>query len=145
MNNNFSKAFIDLVTSRRSTRAFLPDPVPLDTLQTIFQTANYAPSNCNTQPWRSYVVSGETRNRLSRTLKATITEGKLAMDFPEKIKDYQGVYRERQIAVAKLLYGALGIQRGDREGRTAAFVHNLDFFDAPHAVFLFYARMVWSA
>ena len=35
------------------------------------------------------------------------------------------------------LYGAMGVERSDLVGRRAAYVRNLDFFGAPHAVFIF--------
>ena len=45
---------------------------------------------------------------------------------------YAGVYRDRRRVCGYQLYGALGIERGDRE-RTAAQTHeNFRFFGAPH-------------
>ena len=37
----------DAIRSRRSVRAFLPGPVPEQTLEAIFTLAQCAPSNCN--------------------------------------------------------------------------------------------------
>ena len=39
------------ITSRRSIRAFLPEPVPRETIEAILQVAARAPSGTNTQPW----------------------------------------------------------------------------------------------
>ncbi len=55
---------IDAITSRRSVRGYLPDPVPAGTLEQVFEIAQQAPSNCNTQPWKVYVASGEVKDRL---------------------------------------------------------------------------------
>ncbi|MDQ1240594.1 MAG: hypothetical protein QG577_2780, partial [Thermodesulfobacteriota bacterium] len=41
----------DAVKSRRSTRAFLPKPVPRETITKIVRLARWAPSWGNTQPW----------------------------------------------------------------------------------------------
>lgn len=129
-------AFIELTRKRRSVRGFLPRPVDAATLEQIFAAAAFAPSNCNTQPWQSHVVSGAQRDRLSHIFMETIAQGKHSLDFPYDAR-YEGEYRKRQIDVAVLLYEALGIEREDKEGRKRAFLRNLEFFDAPHAVFIF--------
>ena len=129
-------AFVELTRRRRSIRGFLPQPVDATTLEQIFAAAAFSPSNCNTQPWQSHVVSGARRDRLSHIFMQTIANGKHSLDFPYDAQ-YEGEYRKRQIDVAVLLYEALGIGREDKEGRKRAFLRNLEFFDAPHAVFLF--------
>ena len=132
-----ARIFDQLARVRRSIRGFLPDPVDSATLERIFTTAAFAPSNCNTQPWYSHVVSGEMRDRLSRIfLEQTIGQGKHSLDFPYEAK-YEDVYRKRQIDVAVLLYEALGVARDDKAGREKAWRRNLEFFGAPHAVFIF--------
>ena len=132
-----TRIFDRLARYRRSTRGFLPRPVEPAVLEQVFTTAAYAPSNCNTQPWQAHVVSGATRDRLSRIfLEETIAQGRYSLDFPYDGK-YRDIYRKRQIDVAVLLYQALGVERDDTEGRQRAFLRNLEFFDAPHVVFLF--------
>ena len=77
------------------------------------------------------------RDRLSHIfLNQTIAQGKHSLDFPYDAK-YEDVYRKRQIDVAVLLYEALGVERDDREGRKQAWLRNLEFFGAPHVVFIF--------
>jgi hypothetical protein len=44
-------SFQDAIRSRHSVRGFLPAPIPRNVLGEIFQEAQRAPSNCNTQPW----------------------------------------------------------------------------------------------
>lgn len=130
------RIFDELARGRRSIRGFLPTPVEPEVLGQIFETAAFAPSNCNTQPWYSHVVSGEMRDRLSGIFMQTIGQGKHSLDFPYEAK-YDGVYRQRQLDVGLLLYKALGVTREDREGKRQAFLRNLEFFDAPHVVFIF--------
>ena len=132
-----ARMFDRLTRERRAIRGFLPDPVDPATLARIFETAAQAPSNCNTQPWSSHVVSGAMRDRLSDIfLNQTIAQGRHSLDFPYDAK-YEDVYRKRQIDVAVLLYEALGVERDDREGRQQAWLRNLEFFGAPHVVFIF--------
>jgi nitroreductase len=135
-NSESGRIFDQLARSRRSIRGFLPEPVDSMLLEKIFETAAFAPSNCNTQPWQSHVVSGEMRDRLSHIFMETIGEGKYSLDYPYDAK-YEGVYRKRQLDVGILLYQALGVTREDKEGKRQAFLRNLEFFDAPHAVFIF--------
>ena len=128
--------FEQLARGRRSIRGFLSTPVEPEVLAQVFETAAFAPSNCNTQPWYSHVVSGEMRDRLSGIFMQTIGQGKHSLDFPYEAK-YEGIYRERQLDVGLMLYKALGVSREDREGKRQAFLRNLEFFDAPHVVFIF--------
>jgi len=130
------RIFDQLARSRRSIRGFLPTPVEAEVLEQVFETAAFAPSNCNTQPWYSHVVSGEMRDRLSGIFMQTIGQGKHSLDFPYDAK-YDGIYRQRQLDVGLMLYKALGVTREDREGKRQAFLRNLEFFDAPHVVFIF--------
>lgn len=136
MSQNLSEPLTQLMLSRRSIRAFLPTRIDQAILNNIFHVAGNAPSNCNTQPWKSYVLSGSSRDRMSETLHKTIGEGQYQLDYPYDAK-YSGVYRQRQLDVGKLLYQALGVTREDDQGKRDAFVRNIDFFDAPHVAFIF--------
>ena len=59
-----TQVFLDVVSRRRSMRDFKPDPVPREIIESVFGTAQRAPSNCNTQPWFVHVVTGEKLERL---------------------------------------------------------------------------------
>ena len=131
-----ARIFSELAQTRRSIRGFLPQPVDQSILDQIFAIAATAPSNCNTQPWQSHVVSGAMRDRLSAIFMQTIGQGKHSLDFPYEAR-YEGEYRQRQLDVGLLLYKALGVTRDDKEGKRRAFLRNLEFFDAPHVVFIF--------
>lgn len=50
--------------SRYSNRAFLPKAVPKELLQNLLEVAARAPSGTNTQPWKVYVLQGESRSTL---------------------------------------------------------------------------------
>lgn len=128
--------FHALVRQRRSIRAFSPDPVSPALLKSVFDAAQYAPSNCNTQPWQTVVVGGAAKDRLKKRIGEDFLAGKMIMDFPYDGK-YEGVYKDRQYAAAKALYDALGITREDKAARGEAFARNFEFFGAPHVAFLF--------
>ena len=54
------------IKDRRSVRGFLNKKVPANKIKKIFELAQYAPSNCNIQPWFSFVSSGRSKNILSK-------------------------------------------------------------------------------
>lgn len=57
----------EAIQRRRSTRAYLPDPVPRDKLERILEAARLAPSAARIQPWHFVVVTGsQKRKELSR-------------------------------------------------------------------------------
>ena len=128
--------FDDIVRGRRSLRAFLPRPVPRETLEHIFAVAQRAPSNCNTQPWLAHVASGESLEALRSRMSERFMAGDMSMDFPYEGK-YEGVYKERQYGSAQALYDAVNITREDKAGRQVQFMRNFTFFDAPHVAFMF--------
>ena len=131
-----AQAFHQLVRDRRSVRGFRPDLIPEETLQSIFETARWAPSGTNIQPWRIYVASGEACDRLRAEFLKRFDAGEKAnTDHPGDGK-VAGVWRDRKRACAKVLYDAMSIEWEDRPGRAAAARRNFEFFDAPHVAFI---------
>lgn len=125
----------EALRQRLSVRAFRDTPVAPQVLERIFTLARQAPSNCNVQPCRAYVVSGASKERLKQELVSAAMSGAPPNpDFEWDVR-YQGVHRERQFGSANALYGAMGIDRSDRQRRQLAMLRNWQFFDAPHAAF----------
>lgn len=133
---NHADIFDHIVGERRSLRAFLPRPVDRHILERIFTVAQRAPSNCNTQPWITHVVSGAALEELRANMPERFMSGNFSMDFPYD-GTYEGVYKERQYGAAQALYDAAGIKREEKDKRHIQFMRNFTFFDAPHAAFLF--------
>jgi nitroreductase len=106
-------------------------------LRRIFALACTAPSNCNTQPWLVEVVSGESRDRLSKALLEAATSEHHTPDFPFDVSLYTGAAGERRQAHGALYLDALGIARDDHDSRKRAILGNLTFFEAPHVALLF--------
>lgn len=125
----------NVITGRKSIRSFTDKPVSNDILEEIFTTAQSSPSNCNVQPWHTYVVSGDKKEELQNAFLAELMAGKKpSPDFDWSVS-YQGEHRKRQIGAAVDLYGALEIGREDKEKRQMAMVRNWQFFGAPHVAF----------
>ncbi|GAA2683710.1 MULTISPECIES: nitroreductase [Actinosynnema] len=126
-----------LIRGRRATRAFLPTPVPQETLEAVFTLAGAAPSNSNAQPWQVEVVSGAAKDRLAAALVAAHATGHRSVDFPHSHDVYSPTHLRRRAEAGAALYGALGIGR-EAEARRAAYdERSLEFYGAPHVALLF--------
>lgn len=86
----------ELLKGRRSVRRFLPEPVPMQILERIIETASYAPSAHNRQPWRFVVVeSQEARQQLTDAMGADF-RADLMMDNTAAGEVEEQVKRSRQ-------------------------------------------------
>jgi nitroreductase len=129
--------FSDVVRVRHSYRGFLPKQVDEQTLRGIFELANWAPSNCNVQPWHVHVLSGDACDRMREKMKAAaVAEVPFNPDFPWEGK-FSGDYKERQICSALGLWEHQGVTRNNPEKRAWSWMRNFEFFDAPHIAFIF--------
>jgi nitroreductase len=131
--------FEHIVASRRSVRAFLPDPLPRATIEHIFTVAGQAPSNCNVQPWITHVVSGQALVRIREVLMSEAAGNVVSPDVPITT-DYVDRFKARRIGSAVALFEATGVDRHDVAGREQSMMRNYQLFDAPHAAFFFMPR-----
>lgn len=132
----------DVVTGRRSIRGYLPKPVSKELIKQIIEVAMRAPSSLNTQPWNFYVVAGEPLDEITAGNTQRNVDG-----VPESREfrsggAYGGVHRERQIGVAKQLFGAMGIERHDQEKRLDWVLRGFRQFDAPVCIVITYDRSI---
>jgi nitroreductase len=125
----------EAIATRRSVRAFLPDPVPEATVRHILEVAARAPSGTNIQPWHVYVVTGAARERVSREVLAARDRGEGAWHYTYYPKQWREPYLARRRKVGWDLYGLLGIRKGDKDRMWAHFGRNFTFFDAPVGLF----------
>jgi len=59
--------FFEVAQTRRSVRAFKPDPIPDEVFERVVEAARGAPSANNVQPWRLLAVKDEsTRREIAR-------------------------------------------------------------------------------
>ena len=129
------KAVDAAITSRRSIRAFLPTPVPLEDIEAILNVAARAPSGTNTQPWRVNVLTGDARRRLSAEILRVYNDPELVRQHAEEYhyypKNWISPYIERRRKVGWDLYALLGLTRENKAGIHAQNGRNYQFFDAP--------------
>ncbi|MBT4107213.1 MAG: nitroreductase [Proteobacteria bacterium] len=125
----------EAISSRRSIRAFLPTPVPQQTIENILDTAARAPSGTNIQPWKTYVLTGDSLAGLSRAIFKVYNDPELAKDHTEEYayypREWVSPYIERRRKIGWDLYGLLGITRDDKQKMHHQHGRNYCFFDAP--------------
>jgi nitroreductase len=123
------------ITSRRSVRAFLPTPVAREDIEAILDVARRAPSGSNTQPWKVYVLTGESKARLSESVLVAYDHPEVDTlhreEYPYYPRTWVDPYQSRRRKVGWDLYGLLGIGRSDKERMHAQHARNFRFFDAP--------------
>ena len=125
----------ETIDSRRSVRAFLPTPVPRETLEEILRIASRAPSGTNVQPWKVYVLTGNAKDQLSQKILAAYNDPEEAQTHTEEYPYYPAKwvspYIDRRRKVGLDLYGLLDIKKGDAARMHAQHGRNYTFFDAP--------------
>ncbi|MDQ3446425.1 MAG: nitroreductase, partial [Pseudomonadota bacterium] len=123
------------IATRQSVRAFLPTPVPRQTIEEILQLAARAPSGTNTQPWRAVVLTGVAKQRLSDAILAVYNDAEERKQHIEEYAYYPtkwaDPYLARRRKIGWDLYGLLDIGREDKAKMHAQHGRNYVFFDAP--------------
>ncbi|HMO74628.1 MAG TPA: nitroreductase [Sphingopyxis sp.] len=135
-------AYAAVVNGRRSIRGYKSDPVPKALLREVLALAMRSPSSLNTQPWNFYVVTGEPLARIrSENTRRNLERIPSTREF-RGMENYEGVHRERQVGIAKQLFGAMGIARDDKPKRTDWVLRGFRQFDAPACIVVTYDKIL---
>jgi len=109
-----TRAVEEAITSRHSIRAFLPTPVPRETIEAILAVAARAPSGTNTQPWHVSVLTGDALKSLSAKLVAAyddpVERARHAEEYAYYPTEWRSPFIDRRRKVGWDLYGLLGIE-----------------------------------
>ena len=128
------------ITSRHSIRAYLPTPVPRETIEEILGVASRAPSGTNTQPWQVHVLTGAARQALSRDIRAAYDDPEERARHTEPYAYYptewRSPYIDRRRKVGWDLYTLLGIGKADKARMHEQHARNYAFFGAPVGLML---------
>ena len=127
------------ITSRMSARAFTQQAVSRDVITDILQVASRAASGTNTQPWKTYVLQGNSRDALVEKVcaahDAIRANPDLATEYREEYDYYPekwvSPYIDRRRENGWGLYGLVGIGKGDKDKMHLQHQRNYKFFDAP--------------
>ena len=136
----------EAVLARKTIRAFLSTPVSNEVIKTLLGKASRAPSGGNVQPWRIYVLNGETMTQFRQFVGARTEPEQPAYEvYPQKLKE---PYRSSRFKVGEDMYALLKIPRENRGARIRRLMENYNFFGAPAAIFCFVDRQMgppqWS-
>jgi nitroreductase len=123
----------EALATRKSIRAFKPDPVPRETVEEILTLASRAPSGGNLQPWRVYVLLDAARDELVRRVAEKRRETPMGEppEYPIYPPNLAEPYRTRRFAIGEAMYALLRIPREDKMARLNNFARNWTFFGAP--------------
>ena len=127
------------IDSRMSARAFTQQAVSQEVITDILHLGSRAPSGTNTQPWKVYVLQGQSRDSLVDKVCAAHDEVRA---HPEKAAEYREAYDyypekwvspyiDRRRENGWSLYGLLGIGKADKDKMHLQHQRNYRFFDAP--------------
>ncbi len=123
----------EAIATRKSIRAFRPDPVPAETVAEILTLAARAASGGNLQPWHVHALIGPARDELVRRVKEKRKETPMGESpeyfiYPPELVE---PYRTRRYRVGEMMYATMGIPREDKMARVQFFAGNWEFFGAP--------------
>ena len=127
----------EALLSRRSLRAFRPDPVPRETVARILALASRAPSGTNVQPWKVHAAAGAVKERIAAEMVA-----EFMAHGEEGWKSTYAYYPTKwRVALPRpAAQAGLGPVRparhrqGRRERTKVQHARNFRFFDAPVAL-----------
>ena len=122
-----------VMTNRKSIRAFSPTPVSREDIEQILKIAARAPSGTNTQPWKVYVLTGNVKQQLSEQILAQYNnpDNPHQEEYHYYPAQWVSPYIERRRKVGLDLYALLGLGRDNKAGMHAQHGRNFTFFDAP--------------
>jgi nitroreductase len=125
------------IQTRRSCRGFKTTPIRKGIIEQVLKAGGRSPSYTNTQPWEVAVVTGKKRDRLVEILSAKSIAGETPnADLPLP-KNWPPALDARAREHGARRFKALGIDRANEQQRKDMQLHNLKFYGAPCALFLF--------
>ncbi len=122
------------MAARKTIRQFLDTPVSDEQIKELLIKASRAPSGGNVQPWRIYVVGGDTMSSFLDFIGSRQIEKPGYDIYPA---DLWEPHRTNRFTVGEQMYELLGIAREDKPARFARMAENYRFFGAPAAFFCF--------
>ncbi len=126
-------SLLEIIRTRRSSRAFKKEAIPKETLEKVLSDASNAPSALNMQPWEIHVVLGEELKRLSRRLLKCYTERQLTCG-PGAARPLAEKFIQRGRVCAKDMTPL--IQRMGMDFKTFVNEGSLQFYGAPAVALL---------
>ena len=122
---------LEAIKTRRSIRAYKPDPILREVLTELLDAARWSPSGMNTQTWEFLVLTGEPLDKLNRAmLEKTHMNGpgKFEPDVDMPISFPTGLYKERATKLFKKILPHMNMKEWNDK--------SFSFFDAPAGIII---------
>lgn len=133
----------EAVLARKSIRQFLPTPVADETIRSLLERASRSPSRSNYQPWRIFVLNGESMEALRAEADGRELEPE---GYEISHPTIWQPYRSARFDVLKQIFERVGIGLQDYEARQN-HLHdsNYESFGAPASLFCFVDKRLGKA
>lgn len=103
-NDHLNHDPLSLLSTRRSIRRYLPEPVPPDLVDRLLTAATWAPSAHNRQPWRFAVIrSAASKERLAQAMGQKLRIDLTADGVPSELIEKDAGRSHQRITAAPLL------------------------------------------
>lgn len=128
---------VECIKMRKSIRRFKADPVPMDILMDVIDTAKWSPSYKNSQPWEVMIVSGGRKEALTKLLEALLESGSESSSDLAEPRSWPPAIEARISALMRKRSEITGKDLNSPEVRRKSKIANFRFYGAPHGIFLF--------
>lgn len=136
---------LDAIRTRRSIRAFKPEPVPREALEELIDVCHWAPSGRNAQPWRFAVLGGAVLDEVKARLDEKVRMCWNGSEFTDRHPDiprtapYPDSVLPRIEALRQTINSILlppGTEHSE-EKRAEYRARAMRFHDAPNAIIIY--------
>jgi len=133
----------EAIRSRKAVRQFTDQKIPEQTVRDILETAKWAPSGGNLQPWNVHVLSGDVLAELVEEVRSKLTaQVSEVQDYNIYPPDLKDPYRTRRRDLGQALYDLIEVPRDDTPGKLRQLARNFEFFGAPVGLFFVMDRQM---
>jgi nitroreductase len=119
------------IKDRRSIRKFQPDGISREIIREILETARWAPSWGNTQPWEFYVLTGKLLEDFRKANhNLFINDQPFTPDVPMP-EVWPAHLKRRYDELGEIILRTLNIKREDKEARKKLYGNMASLLGAP--------------
>ena len=129
---------LEAISNRSSKRAYLPKPVPKETIEAILNAAAQTPSGANMQPWVVYAISNKVilkniGDAIIEKMNEGVEHDQFIQYYPVK---WVNPYKKRRIVTGAGLYKLMEVDRKDNDTRIKMWHDNFRWFGAQNVIFV---------
>lgn len=129
-----TKTLEKAIQERHSVRAFTPERLSFEQVQSLLKDAATSASGGNLQPWNVIALTGAPLQQVIAAVKGSQPEETATtISYPPSLWE---PYRTRRFQNGEELYASLGIGRDNKAARLEQLGRNTEFFGAPVGLFV---------